>query len=155
MIRSHVLQFLLLMLVQMMNPSPVWLQLLQHCSKFSSCMPLILTSMGRQLAEQQRHIVGLLQEKERQRQKQQQQSGPSAHEVRQQLLLEQRQCNVQQQQQQIATLQDQLAATRAQAAASQAAAASAAAVAGELRGRLQALEGQVQQLLQAMLHPGS
>jgi len=49
------------------------------------------------------------------------------------------------QQQQIAELQLQLATTQAQAA-------SAAAEAGELRGRLQAVEGQVQQLLQAMLH---
>jgi len=59
------------------------------------------------------------------------------------------------QQQQIAELKAQLVATKAQAAeaaAAAAAAASAAAEAGELRGRLQALEGQMKQLMQATLH---
>jgi len=117
--------------------SPVWRQLLEHCGHFSECQPTIFSSMGQQMVEQQQY---------RTQQKQQ----------------------LAAQQQQIAELKEQLAATRAQAdvsqaaaaqaaaeaAASRAAAASAAAEAGGLRGRLQALEGQVQQLLQAMLHPG-
>jgi len=104
---------------------PVWLQLLEHCGQFDDCQPLIFNSMGQQLAAQQQQIV---------------------------------------------ELQEQLAATRAQAAAdataaadaaaaqaaagaaAAAAAAAASAEAGEQRGRLQALEGQVQQLLQAMVH---
>jgi len=76
----------------------------------------------------------------------------------QQLAAQQKQIGeLQEQQCHMLELKEELAATRAQAAAdaaaSQAAAATAAAEAGELRQRLQAIEGQVQQLLQPMLHP--
>jgi len=111
----------------MSSRPPVWLQLLQHCGRRRSGedQPFIFDSMGRQLVEQQQHHM----------------------QQEQQLAA---------QQQQIVELQEQLATTRAQAAAAAKAAAAKAAAdaaeAGELRGRLQIMEGQVQQLLQALQH---
>jgi len=35
------------------NDTPVWLQLLQHCGRFSECQPLMFNSAAQQLLEQQ------------------------------------------------------------------------------------------------------
>jgi len=121
---------------------PVWLQLLQHCGRFNECQPLIVSSMVRQLGEQ-RQVISVLQE--------------------QQLRAEHRLSSVGQEQcsaghdQQIAALQAQLAEQQyctselqEQLAASRVHAAVEAAAAAELHERVQALEGQVQQLLLAL-----
>lgn len=53
--------------------TPVWLQLLQHCGRFSECQLLMIYSMGQQLVQQQQQIAMLQQHQQQQWQQQQHQ----------------------------------------------------------------------------------
>jgi len=120
----------------------VWLQLLELCGQYSECMPSILRVLRQQLTGPQQFLLTQQQQLVTQQQQlmAQQQQMIDIHLQQQQ----QQQRSAELQQQQIADLQQQLSSARALAAWE----------AGELRGQLRALEGQVQQLMQALQDKG-
>lgn len=112
----------------------VWVQLLQQCGHLTKCQPLIIQALGNQLAQHKRTIA--------------------SHERRIDINDQFRRQSEREQQQRTAAVQQQAVAQQQHTAALQRQLDAASAEAAELRGRVVALEGQVQQLLAALQQRG-
>lgn len=120
----------------------VWLQLLEGAASLGLKHPTctIVSRLGKQILQQQAQSTGLQQQLAAQQQEIDQQAGIVTQQSRQIRALKV----------QLEAQQDELAAARQQITAQQAVKAAATSREAELTARVQAVEGQVQQLLQAL-----
>jgi chromosome segregation ATPase len=129
------------------GPADVWQQLMRQCAGNKTCQPLVINTLFDQVTEQQRQLAGQQQSKE---QLQQQLVEQQRQLVKQEQHFAEQQQSKEQLQQQLVQQQQQLSGAAARADRMQQQLSDAAAQADQMQARMLALEGQVQQLMQAL-----